>query len=84
MQAIFPPAAIPVHTIPPGASSDFEVFDSDGAPHIRFIAPFDPSPPTSAHFRDTSARTKEVVDTTELLYGLFNLSPQLLLPTDLR
>ena len=82
--AILPPPMVPVHTVPPTAVSEIEIFDGDGGPHMRFTGFFDFSAPIPPSIGGTSARAREVVDTTIALHGSFGLPPPPLLSNDLR
>jgi len=83
-RAILSPLVVPMCTVPPGTAFEMKVFDEDGGPHMRSIDAFDLFAPSSAHLGGTSARAREIIDTSATLHGLFSLPPSLLLFTDLR
>ena len=84
MFAILPSTAITVHTLSLVVIYEIDIFDENKEPHTRSKAFSDPFPPVLAHFGDTSAHAREVVDMTVTPHGSFSLPPPSLLSTNLR
>ena len=63
------PYIVPVHTMPPIAVSEIEVFNEDGGPHMRSIGSSDLCAPNLTSLGGISALSREVVDTTVAFHG---------------